>query len=376
MTNVLIKIFARGFYKVHSGFLVFIFVVLVSYCFFINTAGDVKLLPKGKELYYHFIVLINFVSNPAITIGFLIAWLIYTIKSWNFVSGQLLMEDNQFLFYSLNAFNRVRQFKGWLYMQFIISLPFVFYTLIAAVTGIVLHYYMIVACILAFTFLLIAISALAYVKLVNNLVNEKQISWLFRLSRQWGKPFFSLFIYHIFDRLKVTYALSKLLSYIVIISVFFALADVRNDPRVAGLTILGIVTAHAILIYQQHKFGLTYLSISRNFPYSMSNWYVHYALTYLVLLLPECTWLFISFNLATAFALLLLCLGIIMLFHCLLYKIGLAMNKYLPWIFGLFFGISTLILFGLIWPLIPACLVASFMLFYFNYYKAELSPGL
>ena len=376
MTNVLTKIFARGFYKVHSGFLVFIFVVLVSYCFFINTAGDIKLLPKGKETYYHFIVLINFLSNPAITIGFFIAWLAYTVKSWNFVSGQLLMEDNQFLFYSLNSFNRVKQFKGWFYTQLVISLPFVFYTVVAAITGVMLHYYVMVACIIAFTLLLIAISALNYVKLVNNLVNEKKISWLLRLSREWGKPFFSLFIYYVFDKLKVTYALSKLLSYVIIISVFFALADVRNDPRVAGLVILGIVMAHSVLIYQQHRFELTYLSISRNFPYSMAYFYRQYLFTYLVLLLPECTWLFISFKLPLAAGLLLLCLAITMLFHSLLYRIGVNMNKYLPWIFGLFFGISTLILFGLVWPLIPACLIASFMLFYLNYYKAELSPGI
>jgi hypothetical protein len=43
LSNILIKIFARGFYKVNSGLLIFLFVILVSYCFFINTLGDVVL---------------------------------------------------------------------------------------------------------------------------------------------------------------------------------------------------------------------------------------------------------------------------------------------------------------------------------------------
>ena len=372
MTNILVKLFARGFYKVHSGFLVFVFVMLVSYCFFINTLGDVKLLPKGKEFYYHFIILINFVSNPAITIGFFMAWLIYTIKSWSFVSGQLLPEHHQFLFYSVNAFGKIKQFKSWFYTQFIISLPFVVYTLLAGIAGILLHYYVMVAFILFFTFLLIAISAALYTKLVNDLVHEKRTSWLFRLSRYWRKPFYSLFIYHVFDKLKVTWVLSKLLSYVIIISVFFALAGSRNDPRVAGLVILGIVMAHAVLIYQQHRFQLTYLSISRNLPYSMGRFYREYAVTYLVLLLPECTWLFVNFKLPVAAGLLLLCLAISMLFHCLLYRIGADMNKYLPRIFALFFIISFVILYGYLWMLVPLCFGVSFILFYFNYYEAEL----
>lgn len=372
MTNILVKIFARGFYRVHCGFLVFVFVMVVSYCFFINTLGDVKLLPKGKEFYYHFIILINFVSNPAITIGFFMTLLIYAIKSWSFVSGQLLPEHHQFLFYSVNSFSKIKQFKSWFYTQFIISLPFVVYTLLAAIAGILLHYYVMVAFILFFTLLLIAISALLYIKLVNDLVHEKRTSWLFRLSRYWRKPFYSLFIYYIFDKLKVTWVLSKLLSYVIIISVFFALAGSRNDPRVAGLVILGIVMAHAVLIYQQHRFQLIYLSISRNLPYSMGRFYREYVVTYLVLLLPECTWLFVNFKLPIAAGLLLLCLAISMLFHCLLYRIGADMSKYLPRVFALFFAISLSILFGYLWVLVPLCFGVSFILFYFNYYEAEL----
>jgi hypothetical protein len=93
------------------------------------------------------------------------------------------------------------------------------------------------------------------------------------------------------------------------------------------------------------------------------------------LLLPEGVWLFINFDFFMAIGLLRLLLSITMLFHCVLYRIGLAMNNYLPWLLGLFFAISLVILFGLTWLLIPFCLAISFMLFYFNYYREELDEG-
>ncbi|WP_295797936.1 hypothetical protein [Mucilaginibacter sp.] len=372
LSNILVKVFARGFYKVNSGLLIFMFVILVSYCFFINTLGDVKLLPPGKELYYQFFILINFVNSPAMMLLFFACWLVYTIKSWQYVAGQLRVEHHQFLYYSILSAERKAQFKSWSYMQFIISLPFVFYAVLASVIGLVFHHYLTVVIIILFTLLLIAISAFIYLKQINNLVREKGQSTLLNLGQSWGKPFFSLFIYQIFDKLKLAFVLSKLLSYMVIISVMFSFAEVRTDSRVAAFAILGVVMAHAVLIYQQHRFGLVYLSITRNFPYSLTRLYIQYTLTWLLLLLPECIWLFAGFGLFTAFGLLFLLMAIVMLFHCVLYRIGLAMNTYLPWLLALFFAISLAILFGCVWLLVPVCFGISLMLFYGNYYREEL----
>jgi hypothetical protein len=375
MTNILIKLFARTFYKVHSGLLVFLFVSVISYCFFINTAGDVKLMSSAQAVFYNFILLITFVSKPIMTILFFIAWLLYSIKSWQHVSGQLLLPENAFLFYSVNSFKPLKQFKGWFYMQFIICLPFVFYAVIAAITGIVFKHYLIVAFVMLFTFLLIAVSALVYVRLMNNLIRSKNSSLVFKLSRQWKKPFFSLTIYYVLNHLKLGYFITKLLSYFIIIGTLFSFADVRHDLRVAAIIVLGIATAHAMLIYQQYKFGQTYLGITRNFPYGINRLYLYHALNYLFLLLPEVIWLFLTFNILTAIGLLVLLLGIVLLFYCMLYKIGTAMNKYLPRISGLFVLLFWIILFGGTWLLAPLCIIISFAIFYTNYYKSELIAG-
>jgi hypothetical protein len=304
--------------------------------------------------------------------GFFIAWLIYTIKSWYYVSGQLTVIHNQFLFYSSTSLSKLNQFKYWFYAQFVISLPFVCYAVIAAIVGICIHQYLITAIILLFALLLVGISALIYVRRVNNLVHEKRRSGLLSLSRHWRKPFFSLFIYYISDRLKLTYFITKLLSYLIIISIMFSLADVRYDIRVIGFAVLGVVMAHAVLVYQQHKFEQTYLGISRNFPYSVSHLYMQYIFTYMLLLLPEILWLFLTFSPLLAAGLLMLLIGQVLLFHSIIYKIGLAMNRYLPLVMCLFFGLFLFILFGWIWVLLPGSLLLSFALFNINYYKAEL----
>ena len=126
------------------------------------------------------------------------------------------------------------------------------------------------------------------------------------------------------------------------------------------------------MIYQQHHFSLVYLSVMRNLPRSMGWLFVQQVLTYFILLLPECAWLFTSYSIVPAAGSMALMISVVMLFHCILYYIGLAMNKYLPWLLGLFLAVWVFILFGMAWLLAPVCLVVSFMLFYFNYYKEEL----
>lgn len=369
LTNILVKIFAKGFYRVHTGFLIFLFVIIISYCFFINTAGVVQ---PDEVLFYNFILLLTFISSPVMTLVFFACWLIYTLKSWTYVSSQLFARSNQFLFYSSNNFGRLQQFKSWFYVHFIISLPLVFYAFIAIITGLFKHYYLIPSAILLYVLLLMAVSALLYLSVLNGLIDAKKQSWVLRLLRYWKKPFLSLFIYQVFARLKLTYAITKALSYLIIIGTLFSFADVRRDPRVAGLIILGIVIAHAILIYQQHKFEHTSLSFSRNFPYSRRYLYFSYIITWALLLLPESIWLFTNYNLVAAAGLFVLALSIIMLFHSLLYRIGPVMNKYLPWLLGLFLLLFWMIMFGFTGLLAPLNFIVSFMLFYNNYYKYEV----
>jgi len=358
-TKILLKVFVNGFYRVHGGLLMVVFFILFG------------LVEPGQWFAYEKTLMLAFVSSTVFMLAVFTIWLLYTIKALFYVAAQIAAPNQQFLFYSSNALNPQQQFKSWCYAQAVILFPVVVYGLLAVIVGIVYHYYLQAAAILLYLILLIAGSAIFYMKQVNRLVDGSKQSFILKLSRRWYKPFFSLFIFYVFDKLKGKYLFTKMLSWLIITGVFYLFADVSHDLRVAGIAMLGIITAHVIIIYQYHSFEQVYLSFSRNLPYSRIQRFLNFTLVYLVLLLPECIWLFIRFNPA-ATELILLGLSVILLFHSLIYAIGLNMDKYLQWILGLFILLFWVIMFKVIWVLILLNVVIAYSLFYRNYMREQV----
>jgi hypothetical protein len=356
LTKILIKIFANGFYRVHAGLFLFIGLVMVGS------------IPPERLWMYEKTLMMAFISGPIMMMLVFALWLIYTIKAMQYVSSQIFAVNQQFLFYSSNSLSREKQFKSWFWMQFVILLPLTSYGLIAVVVGLISRYYIASIVILLYLLLLTVLSAGLYAKLVNRLMDGSNQSFLLKISSKWRKPFFSLFIYHVFDKMKVAYIITKILSWLIITGVFNLFADVTHDIRVAGIAILAIITAHTNLVYQNHVFESQYFTLSRNLPYSYSARFINFAKTYLILLLPEAIWLFTRFNPFIAFELMLLGLSIAMFFHCLLYAIDLNMDKYLQWVLASFIVLFWIIMYRLIWVLIPLNLAVAYLIFYRKYY--------
>jgi len=359
-TKILLKLFVTGFYRVHGGLLMVVFFVLFG------------LVEPGQWFNYEKTLMLAFISSTIFMLAVFAVWMLYTLKALLYVSAQIAAPNQQFLFYSSNALNPQKQFKSWCYAQAAILLPVVVYGLLAVIVGIVYHYYLQTAAILLYLIFLIAGSALFYIKQVNRLVDGSKQSFLLKISSRWQKPFFSLFIFYVFDKLKGKYLFTKMLSWLIITGVFYLFADVSHDLRVAGIAMLGIITAHVVIIYQYHSFEQVYLSFSRNLPYSRIQRFLNFTTVYLVLLLPECTWLFIRFNPAIAAKLISLGLSVILLFHSLIYAIGLSMDKYLQWILGLFILLFWVIMFKVIWTLTFVNVIIAYGLFYRNYMRAQI----
>ena len=356
MTNILLKIFANGFYRVHAGLFLFIGLVMVG------------AIPPQNLWMYEKTLMLAFLTGPIMMLVVFGIWLLYTIKAVHYVSTQIYAVNQQFLFYSSTSFTKKEQFKSWAMVQVVVLFPLIGYGLIAVFVGLTNQYYLASFVILLFLMLLVAAGAGIYVALINRLMDGSNQSFLLRISSKWRKPFFSLFIYHVSDKMKVTYLITKALSWLIIIGVFTLFADVTHDVRVAGIALLAIITAHAILIYQQHVFEGQYLAFSRNLPYSYSARFFNYAKVYLLLLLPETIWLFSRFDPLIAFELLLLGLSTAMFFHCLLYNIGTNMDKYLQWVMGAFVVLFWIIMYRLIWVLVPLNLGVAYLIFYRRYY--------
>ncbi len=363
LTNILIKIFANGFYRAHAGLFLFLGLVMVG------------AIPPEQLWMYEKTLMLTFVSSPVMMAVVFAAWLIYTIKSVHYVSGQIFGINQQFLFYSSNSLSRREQLKSWFWMQCAILLPISVYGVIAVVVAIVDHYYLASVIILIYLLLITAGCAAIYRMLVNRLVDGSDQSVFLKFSGKWRKPYFSLFIYHLFDKMKVRFIITKALSWLIITGVFYLFADVKHDVRVAGIAVLAIITAHSAIIYQQHVFENQYLIFSRNFPISYAQRFLNYARVYFILLIPEAIWLFARFNPLIAGELLLFGLSTAMLFHCLLYKIGIDMDKYLQWILGLFVAIFWFILFKLLLLTVFLNLLVAFMLFSRNYYEEKIVVG-
>lgn len=359
LTNVLLKVLANGFYQVHAPILLFVFFIMVG-C-----------VPGNMLISYHESLMMAMCSSPVMLMLVFGGWLIYVFKSWHYVLIQLLAPEKQFLFYSSNALSRNEQLKSWLYTQAYILLPIIIYALLTVGVGLTHHYYIIPVIMLLFIAGIIYCSALLYTHQLNSLIDGSKQSLLLKLSSKWRKPYFSLYIYHVFDSLKIQYFVTKALSWLIITGVFYLFADVKSDLRVAGIAILAVITAHAVLIFEERRFEETRLSFSRNLPYSRWQLFLNFAGVYLFLLLPECVWLFGRFNPLMALELLLAGLSTALLFHSMLYWFGLNMDKYLQWILGLFIVLFWIIMFHLLWLLIPLNFGVGYLFFYGNYYNYQ-----
>jgi hypothetical protein len=317
--------------------------------------------------------LLDHLSSPVMVTLVFIVWLGFTVKSWNYITGQMLIPSNQFLFYSSTSFNKVDQFKSWFIAQLTISLPLICYGLFSLVIGIIFDYFIIPVIILLYILLLSAVSALVYVRHANRPININGKSVLSLIVGNWSKPFFSLFLYHVFDKLKITLIVSKLLSYGIIVGSFYLLTDVNDNLGVAAITVLGIITAHAILIYQSYRFEESYLSFSRNFPYSRAKIYSNWTVTFLLLTLPENIWILSTFDPEISFALVIFNLGTGMLFRNLLYIVTLDMRRFIYWVFFIFNLFFMIILLKLFWLVVPLNIIISIIMFDRTYYRPKNS---
>lgn len=358
------KIFVDGFYRTHAGMLVFIFVILVSYCLFINTLGTVR--PDQID-FWQFFFTISLVSNPLMMTFYLIGSSLYAYKSLKYVLSQLALPQQEFLYYSFTSSTRKQQFMAWCVVQTYIFIPVLCYTLYAITIGIVFGYYLISIGILLFQLLLILISACIYLKESNRLIEANKPNWLIRIGRKWNKPVFLLYTFQVFNQSKLGYVLTKALSWVLISSVFLVFTDLKDNSRLLMLITSCIVVAHVVLIYQEKIFNDRYLSFLLNFPLTKKKVFFSFCLNYLVLLLPEICWIFTNFGILIAFGLIAFAFSAILLFRNLLLLNAIQIKGFLIRVFSLFFLFYVFIMFGFGLILIPLNVIVAWTVFKRNY---------
>ena len=375
LSRILIKVFVKGFYKAHAGLLLFLFVTLISYAFFIQVLN----IDSAHEdaILYNFIFILKFISSPVIAMGVFFVWLLWTFKIWKYVSEVLVVPQNRFLYFSAIFLPKKMQFLSWFYAQILLSLPIVIYAIFSLVAGLIVGDYLIPASFVLYILAVSAISAILYVKWANKPYKASRKNVFAILTVTWNKPFFSLFLYYLFNRLRVPLVVTKLLSYGVIAGGYF-LVGREEVYQFGGLLILGVVVSHSFLIYQSYQFEYEYLSFTRNFPTRKIKIYTLWVLTYLLLTLPETMWLVVAFPPKTLLFFLLFSVGTYMIFRSILYTSTLEMKKYLYTIFLLFVVAYLVILYGYFVHLSVFNFLLSILIFEVDYFKQKTlfnSPG-
>lgn len=346
-THVLIRSIGKGFYRVHAGMLLFFFISAISYCFFINYAGT---LPTESISLANLVLTLSFMTAPFMMVAAFVLWAVYAGKTWQYTTAQLALPSQQYLFYSATAFAKPRQWASWFLLQLFMMLPALGYGVFALALGIMFGHVVIPVLALLYLLLLAAVSAAYYVFLANRLQGSgRTLHWLGRLP----KPYFSLFLYQLLHRHKLSIVLVKSLSLVCIAYVAVYGAD---DFRVLQLVVLMMVMGHCYLLFQEQRFEVFQLQFGLNFPYSRYRILGMMCLRYVVLLLPEIGWL-LQFGVAWALPAILFLLAMVLALRCWLYVIGVHAGLYLRGIFTFFILVTLGVMGGLLWPVTAGCAV-------------------
>jgi hypothetical protein len=362
LTNILFKIFSDTFYKAHAGIFFLLLLVIIG-------PGS-----PGKIIAFHKSLMLLFIVKP---LGMMIVFavlLLYTFKCWHFISGKIQGADQQFLFYSINSYSKPQQLIGWMILQTVISLPILLYLLISVGVAISYHYFSAALIIIIYTLGLLMISSYFYYWLIDKLIDGYKLPFILKLTRGLKKPFFTLYVYHVFDELKLKYLIIKFLSYFSITLVFLLFEDVKSDIRVAGIAMLAVAVAHSMLILNERQFENSLLMFTRGLPISRPKLFTSLLFAYSILLLPEAVWLLFSLPVTFAVGLFVFCLSIILFFVSSLYFLGTDHDKYIKIIFLVFLITFIMILFKLLWLSVLINFFVAYMIFYRNYYKFKEEP--
>ena len=346
LTRVLLRVVANGFYQEHTGWLIPLFLV-VFINFFWTRVPNQNHLTEKQIIENGFRLVIMSVSEPIGVAALLGVCFFYSLKSWHYVAGRLKSIDVQFLSYSSNALPWSRQVRSWSVVQGVILLPPVVLCLYAMIIGFIFHHWLVPILLPVYLLLLTVSGACYYTRLLNNTVVKPDklagITW----ARNWPKPLFSLFLYEIIAKNRLTYLITKVVSAASIALLLLAFSDSRTDVRLVGMIALCCAVGHAILVFQAGDFESFYLPLMRNLPYGRGQVYGQQALLYGVLLLPEIAWLLTAGRFSTGLTAACLLLSVTLLLRTLLYWTGQHMTFYLRIVFSLFLVFLLANLFGL-----------------------------
>lgn len=345
LTQILYKIFVKGFYKVHSGQLLFLFGTILTYLFYIQVLSDDHITTQ-ETIFYNLSFILTIISSPILAVLMMFVFLIFTLKSHNYISAQIYLPNNFFLFYSANSLSKSKQLISWFISQLLISFPIILYIVFALIVGFVYGYYFIPILFLCFVLGVSLLCAFSYIYLTNKPIKAYNGGLLLKFVKQWKKSLLTIKFVQIFDKHLITFLISKFLAVLLAFGLTEILSDF-NQLALGALIASIMALSNVVLIFEIYRFEHQYLSFILNFPTKLSTTFLQWVLTIIILVLSEIIALKFLFDwkvfLNSFFILVATCLFL----KSLLLMISLNMKSFLYKIFILLFVGVILIQFGL-----------------------------
>jgi len=357
INKVLIRIIVTEFYKQNLGLFLFVFFVMFG-------------MVEGSQLIYYHLSLITGVIQSTTFFSLVLAlWLIYAIKSVQFVTSQLGKPQYSFLFV-LTSLPKFAQVFAFALVHVLIHTPVLLYAFAIVTVAFDYGQWLIGTEVIVFNLLLCGILSLASVHKLNH-PNAFSNVIFFKLPRFIKKSLAWFYAAFLLNELKVITIVTKLFSYFAVYG-FLQIKVDHYENRIALMGLLVGVTAHAVVLFELRKWEDSYLLFLKNLPFSPITRYLTMVIIFSFLLLPE-LFLLITHHvkLIDLIGSLLFSISFLLLLFAMVHHLKMDMDKYIQYLLILFLVSFGMVLFKLYWILILLYLFTSFSWYKKYFYTYE-----
>ena len=323
--KILYQTITVPFYRQIGGAMLFLFFILFGMQQSLSAA-----------LAFHYYLIRAIIEKPIGLPALALLMAAFTVKCGLFIAGTLQKKPFGFL-RTLNALHKRKKFAHLIRMAATMLIPILFYGMIVAAiafkTGAAVQ--------AVLTLFIMSVCAVALsVFISKTLMKEhsltpgrsfnialfrlpKNLTW-FILNFVFKKQFRALFVV-------------KVLSFVALYF-FVQHDDTVFEERMLSLIFMLGIAGHGVIIYKNFQFTETHFRFYRNMPLAQSSLLISLLFVYIFMFLPELWALralgFLHHNWYAYFSMIAAGPLILLLLHALLYTEDMAMEAYLPLLFG------------------------------------------
>jgi hypothetical protein len=363
--TILYKSFVQPFYKQNAGLFAFLVFIMVAA---VGRANGVGLLE------YHLSLIRAMMTDGKFLIVILIAWLLYALKSEQFMVDRLHGKDYSFISI-LNTKTASFVFTRMLEVQIMLSLPVLLYAFISIWIGIKHHWYGNALIVLSFNLAICLAGAWRYSILIRQYGIIRSRPFL-KISFPFPKGLYLRFIFeYIGNRRKMLFIAVKIFSCIFLYGMLRSYIKDDSDMKMVLLFYSFALLGHGVLIYNIRQMEEVNLTFYRALPVSLTSRILQYVVLYLILFVPEIIIILqmtpVFLNYQYAFVLIFFGYGILLLLNSILFVRLVRPFDYLKIVSGIYLMIFIAVLTGITIPFTIGLFLISVYLFFQNYYGFE-----